>query len=33
VAGRAAGMQPDGALLVQQAEGVLAVREGHVETA
>jgi BirA family biotin operon repressor/biotin-[acetyl-CoA-carboxylase] ligase len=32
-AGRAAGLRPDGALLVEGAEDMLAVREGHVETA
>lgn len=32
-AGRAAGLQPDGALLVDGTEGLLTVREGHVETA
>lgn len=32
-AGRAAGVRTDGALLVERAEGVLAVREGHVEAA
>ncbi len=33
VAGRAAGVLADGALLVERAEGTTAVREGHVETA
>ena len=31
VAGRAAGLRPDGALLVQGVEGVTAVWEGHVD--
>ena len=33
VAGRAAGVLPDGALLVERPGGTTAVREGHVETA
>lgn len=33
VAGVARGLQPDGALLVEGAHGVTAVREGHVEPA
>lgn len=32
-AGRAAGVRPDGALMVQGVEGMLLVREGHVEVA
>lgn len=32
-AGRAAGLQADGALLVEGADGIRALREGHVETA
>lgn len=32
-AGRAAGLRADGALLVERADGLLPVREGHVETA
>jgi BirA family biotin operon repressor/biotin-[acetyl-CoA-carboxylase] ligase len=32
-AGRAAGVRPDGALMVQGVEGMLPVREGHVEVA
>ncbi|HSD32580.1 MAG TPA: biotin--[acetyl-CoA-carboxylase] ligase [Gemmatimonadales bacterium] len=31
-AGRAAGLQADGSLLVEGADGVLALRDGHVET-
>lgn len=32
-AGRAAGIRPDGGLLVEAAEGLLTVREGHLEVA
>jgi hypothetical protein len=32
-AGRARGLRPDGALLVDLGAGTIAVREGHVELA